>query len=90
VALGVTSGALRLRAAMSGFRADLLHALWIDHEVGIGMVSMPALVMAYFGAGLGALRTYSSNRTRKIGRSDRAGRRRPGSASFLKAMVKRK
>ena len=43
---------------------------------------MPALLMAYFGAGLGALRTYLSNRTRKIG-PERPGERSPSGLGEL-------
>jgi hypothetical protein len=54
------------------------------------LVSLPALPAAYFGAGFGALRAYLSDRTRKSGPEQPVSSRHRGSASFLKAMVKRK
>jgi len=53
-------------------------------------VSLPALLMAYFGAGFGVLAIYVSGRVRKRQPKRLLNGRRRGSASFLKAMVKRK
>jgi hypothetical protein len=48
------------------------------------------LLLAYFGAGFGALRAYLATERGKSRPERPASGRRPGSASFLKAMVKRK
>jgi hypothetical protein len=54
------------------------------------MIRPAALLMAYFGAGFGALRAYPGGRTSKKRAGATGSGHRPGSAGFLKAMVKRK
>ena len=77
---------------MSGFRADLLHALWIDHEAGItGSSDLSALLMAYFGAGFGVLGVYVSAERKREKQAGATGEPPPsGIGEISKAVVKRK
>jgi hypothetical protein len=72
-------------------RADLPHALWIDHEGGIEGWS--ALLPCWRPISVQVLAHFTPicEPERRKSRPERpASGRRPGSASFLKAMVKRK